>query len=162
MLYKAHDPDIQIKINEFVADNITNPRIIKRLLRKHVQQQTNSSDCGVFAVAFLSTFSLVLTLLATVKFDVGKMRSYLYSCLQSGKFEHLFLKVEGKHEHGLPNNMVIEVLVYCVCQMPYFEDDNEVREFQMADCDCCHQWYHRSCVGVPDYVFKQNKFWFCS
>ena len=96
----------------------------------------------------------------TVKFDVGKMRSHLYSCLQSGKFEHPFSKVEEKHEHGLPNNLVIEIPVYCVCRMPYFEDDDEVREFHMADCDHCHQWYHRSCVGVPDYVFKQNKFSF--
>ena len=127
-----------------------------------VQQQTNSCDCGVFAIAFLVDllFGVDPT---TVKFDVGKMRSHLYSCLQSGKFEHPFPKIEGKHEHDLPNNLVIEVPVYCVCRMPYFEDDDEVREFQMADCDRCHQWYHRSCVGVPDYVFKQkNKFWFCS
>ena len=127
-----------------------------------VQQQTNSCDCGVFAIAFLVDllFGVDPT---TVKFDVGKMRSHLYSCLQSGKFEHPFPKVEGKHEHGLLNNLVIEVPVYGICRMPYFEDDDEVREFQMADCDRCHQWYHRSCVGVPDYVFKQkNKFWFCS
>lgn len=127
-----------------------------------VQQQTNSSDCGVFAIAFL------VELLfggdpTTVKFDVGKMRSHLYSCLQSGKFDHPFPKIEGKHEHGLPYNLLIEVPVYCVCRMPYFEDDDEVRELQMADCDRCHQWYHRSCVGIPEYVFKQkNKFWFCS
>ena len=30
-------------------------------------------------------------------------------------------------------DLVIEVPVYCVCQMPYFEDDNKAREFQMAD-----------------------------
>ena len=36
------NPDIRIKINEFVADNITNARIIKRLLRKHVQQHYSS------------------------------------------------------------------------------------------------------------------------
>ena len=33
------NPDIRIKIHEFVADNITNAKIIKRLLRKHVQEQ---------------------------------------------------------------------------------------------------------------------------
>ena len=36
------NPNIRIKINEFVADNITNARIIKRLLRKHVQQHYSS------------------------------------------------------------------------------------------------------------------------
>ena len=127
-----------------------------------VQQQTNSDDCGVFAIAFL------VELLfggdpTTVKFDVGKMRSHLYSCLQSGKFDHPFPKIEGKHEHSLPYKLLLEVPVYCVCRMPHFEGDDEVRELQMADCDRCHQWYHRSCLAVPDYVFKQkNKFWFCS
>ena len=99
----------------------------------------------------------------TVKFDVGKMRSHLYSCLQSGKFDHPFPKIEGKHEHSLLYKLLLEVPVYCVCRMHHFEGDDEVRELQMADCDRCHQWYHRSCLAVPDYVFKQkNKFWFCS
>ena len=120
---------------------------------------SNRSDCGVFAIAFLLNllFDVDPT---TVKFDVGKIRSHLYSCLQDGKLEHPFPKVEGKHEHGLLNNLVIEVPVYGVCRMPYFEDDDEVREFQMADCDCCHQWYHRSCVGVPDYFLNRTSFGF--
>ena len=49
------------------------------------------------------------------------------------------------------NNPLIET-----CRMPYFESDDEVRELQMAECDLCHQWYHRSCISVPDYVFKQK------
>ena len=84
---------------------------------------SNRSNCGVFAIAFLVNllFDVDPT---TVKFDVGKIRSHLYSCLQNGKFEHPFPKAEGKHEHGLLNNLVIEVLVYGVCRMPYFEDDD--------------------------------------
>ena len=127
-----------------------------------VQQQMNTSDCGVFAIAFL------VELLfdgdpTTVMFDVGKMRSYLHCCLRSRKFDHPFPKVEGEHEHNLPCKLLIEIPVYCVCRMPYFESDDEVRELQMAECDRCHQWYHRSCISVPDYVFKQkNRFWFCS
>ena len=117
---------------------------------------SNRSDCGIFAIAFLVNllFDVDPT---TVKFDVWKIRSHLYWCLQNGKFEHPFPKVEGKHEHGLLNNLVIEVPVYGICRMPYFEDDDEVREFQMADCDCCHQWYNRSCVGVPDYFNFLNR-----
>ena len=39
----------------------------------------------------------------------------------------------------------------------HFESDDEVKELQMTDCDHCHQWYHRSCLAVADYVFKQKK-----
>ena len=50
---------------------------------------SNRGDCGVFAIAFLVDllFDVDPT---TVKFDVGKIRSHLYSCLQSGKYEHPF------------------------------------------------------------------------
>ena len=57
-----------------------------------------------------------------------------------------------KHMH-LSYNLLIEIPVYCVCRMPYFESDDEVRELQMAECrDCCHQWYHRSFVSIPEQV----------
>ena len=121
-----------------------------------VQQQMNTSDCGVFAIVFLVEF-LFDGDPTTVMFDVGKMRSYLHCCLRSRKFDHPFPKVEGEHEHNLPCKLLIEIPVYCVCRMPYFESDDEVRELQMAECDRCHQWYHRICISVPDYVFKQKK-----
>ena len=69
---------------------------------------SNRSDCDVFAIAFLVDLLFDVDP-STVKFDVGKIRSYLYSCLQSGKLEHPFPKVEGKHEHGLLNKLVIEI-----------------------------------------------------
>ena len=27
----------------------------------------------------------------------------------------------------------------------------------MADCDICHQWYHRKCENIPSEVFNENK-----
>lgn len=58
-----------------------------------VQQQMNTSDCGIFAIEFR------VKLLfggdpTTVLFDVGKMRSYLHHCLQNRKFDHCFPKVD--------------------------------------------------------------------
>ena len=49
------NPDIQNEINEVVAENITNAKLIKRLLRKHVQQEYSSdaakphiTDCSYY------------------------------------------------------------------------------------------------------------------
>jgi len=126
-----------------------------------VQQQPNANDCGVFAIAFL------VELLfggdpTKVTFDTRKMRNFLHSSLRVGKFDTPFPNVEEKHEHILKFDLLIEIPVYCVCRMPYFNSDNEKKELQMADCDRCYQWYHKSCVHIPEYVFKrQNKFWFC-
>ena len=163
---KLYDSDFHGKISPKVQKqtaSILRTQVDKIIFSvQPVQQQTNSNDCGVFAVAFL------VELLfggdpTTVLFDIGKMRSHLLTCLKSQQFDNPFPKVEGKHEHSFPNNPLIEIPVYCVCRMPYFKEDDEFRELQMAECDRCHQWYHRSCTTVPDYVFKQkNKFWVCS
>jgi len=77
----------------------------------------------------------------------------VHSCLENREFYHPFPKIEGEHEHNLPYKLLIEIHVYCVCRMPYFGSDDKVRELQVAECDQCHQWYHRSCI---DYVFKQQ------
>ena len=54
-------------------------------------------------------------------------------CLKSGKFDNTFPKIEGKHKHDIPNNPLIEISLYCVCRIPYFESDDEVQELQMAE-----------------------------
>ena len=48
-----------------------------------VQQQSNGSECGVFAIAFAT--SLVHTLDPKVpQFNVPQMRPHLYACLKAG------------------------------------------------------------------------------
>ncbi len=48
-----------------------------------VQQQTNGSDCGVFAAAF-ATSVLHCIPPETVPFDTSQIRKHLYDCLKSG------------------------------------------------------------------------------
>lgn len=48
-----------------------------------VQQQTNSSDCGVFAATFATCLAYGIHP-ETMQFDVPKMRNHLYQSLKSG------------------------------------------------------------------------------
>ena len=50
-----------------------------------VQQQTNGSDCGVFAIAF-STCLVFGEDPTFINFDTQSMRTHLASCLSNGKF----------------------------------------------------------------------------
>ena len=50
-----------------------------------VQQQTNGSDCGIFAIAF-STCLVFGEDPTFVNFDAQSMRTHLASCLSNGKF----------------------------------------------------------------------------
>lgn len=112
-----------------------------------VQQQPNTNDCGVFAIAFLVEL-LFHGDPNKVTFDTGKMRNFLHSSLRVGKFDTPFPKVEEKHKHILKFDLLVEIPVYCVCRMPYFDSDNEKKELQMADCDRCHQLCTHSRVRV--------------
>ena len=49
-----------------------------------VQQQSNHSDCGVFAIAFAASLAFG-TDPSHVTFDVPRMRSHLADCLKNGK-----------------------------------------------------------------------------
>jgi len=49
-----------------------------------VQQQTNNSDCGVFAIAFAISLAL-WTNPKHVTFDTSRMCSHLASCLKAQK-----------------------------------------------------------------------------
>ena len=48
-----------------------------------VQQQTNASDCGLFAIAFAT--SLVLRIVSKhITFDTTRMHAHLVACFRAG------------------------------------------------------------------------------
>ena len=53
-----------------------------------VQQQTNLSDCGVFAIVFATDLVFGQDPIE-VTFDIPRIRQYLIRCLQAGSM-HLF------------------------------------------------------------------------
>ena len=123
-----------------------------------VQQQPNVNDCGVFAIAFLVD---LLFKVHPGQFNVEDMRPHLHESLLRGMFECPFPKTEQAQQHSLPFKNIV-VLVHCVCRMPHFKSDEEEQALQMAECDRCHCWYHRSCVSIPDRVFKKrDQLWYC-
>ena len=53
---------------------------------------------------------------------------------------------------------VQKVQLYCTCRLP--EDGEE----PMAFCEMCRQWFHQSCMSIPDVVFSSGykMKWICS
>lgn len=74
-------PVITQEIQE-LAQNLYGPNL-NRITNMPVQQQTNGSDCGVFAVAF-ATCLVYGQNPCNVTFDVPKMRPHLIQCLKRG------------------------------------------------------------------------------
>ena len=67
-------------INLIGTDNFSGLHVVP------IQQQSNGSDCGVFAAAFAT--SLVYGVPPQLlQFDVPKLRNHLCACLKAGKME---------------------------------------------------------------------------
>lgn len=118
-----------------------------------VDQQSNGTDCGVFAIAFATAlcYNMDPTLL---KFNRRAIRAHL---LDSLKNEYLgIFPFEEKSSAG--NEKSVAMPVYCDCRLPY----NPTKD-QMAECTGCKKWFHQTCHNIPDKVFKYKRFqWKCN
>lgn len=129
---------------------------------KSVQQQNNSVDCGVFAIAFAVDLAFNNDP-TTCSYDQSLMRKHLISCLESGLFQP-FPKLENKRSRKCRATKVVRN-VYCICRRTYFDQDSDddPRNF-MAPCSVCKEWFHKSCSNIPVRVFRDDsiaKNWKC-
>ena len=110
-------------------------------------RQTNNIDCGLFAIAFVTSYCLTKQLKFDQIFDIGKMRSHLMACLEKGAMSEFPLKSQKLLKRNLgkkkPNNITTtEIELLCVCNMPECVEN-------MVECVICQKWYHYTCVQAP-------------
>ena len=110
----------------------------------NVQQQKNSIDCGVFAIAFMVEFCFNNFIgRDNVNFDTYTMRDHLIKCIESQQFSP-FPKTKPTRTKvlSLKNtsvNFSIEKECTARCNLPNLFED-------MVCCDICSAWYHYGCV----------------
>jgi hypothetical protein len=119
------------------------------------QKQENSSDCGVFAIAFLTELIInkFNTNFSSIRFDISKMRAHLLNCLIEDKLT-VFPKVEKMPKMPCKDDKTNIIKLYCICKMPDLVDN-------MIKCGnkfCKIKWYHESCSGCAD----NNGKWLCN
>ena len=117
-----------------------------------VERQSNGSDCGVLAVAYIfdicSGFDPCM-----VKFNHKLIRQHLVTCLENCQFSRFPLLGERTCS---PHMSIQPVDLHCSCHMPEAPGD------EMALCDSCQIWYHRHCMDIPSDVFGELDIpWVC-
>ena len=125
-----------------------------------VQQQRNSLDCGLFAIAFAVDLA-VENPPSIARYDTSKMRDHLLTCLQLKEFTP-FPRCEKRASTSRPYTLSFNV--FCICRGMYFEGDGEDPKHFMAMCSNCLEWFHRGCMNIPKKVFLSEKFheeWKC-
>ena len=117
-----------------------------------VVQQTNGTDCGVYAIAFATALCNNLDP-TSLKFNRRAIRDHLWQALQCG---HLSMFPFEKRRPQ-DQNKLVKISVYCECRMPY----NPPKD-KMAECTGCKKWFHKECQQIADKVFKFARFqWRC-
>ena len=117
-----------------------------------VQQQSNGTDCGVFAIAFATALCYQLNP-ASLKFNRQVIRAHLWDSIQNGYLG--IFPFEEASSKEVDRSLTIQV--YCDWHLPYNPNKN-----RMAECSECKQWFHKKCQQIPDKVFKFERFkWQC-
>ena len=120
-----------------------------------VQQQSNSIDCGVFAVAFAVDVCFGLPLNESC-YEVIEMRSHLSTCL-----------IIQELSPRVPRCRLFQryIDIFCVCRQNFFMSDTKdsVHNF-MAKCSICYEWFNKKCMSISKKVFSsedEHKKWKC-
>ena len=118
-----------------------------------VDQQTNGTDCGVFAIAFATALCYNMDP-TSLKFNRRAIRAHLLDSLKNGYIG--IFPFKEKSSTGYEETVAMPV--YCDCRLPY----NPTKD-QMAECTNCKKWFHQACQKIPDKVFKYKRFqWKCN
>ena len=121
------------------------------VLHIDVQQQRNTNDCGLFALAFATALCSGQEP-RHVSFEAGAMREHLLKCLDMEDTEPFpcvpVLKKKRKHKQDI-------IEVFCQCRTQ--------EEGRMAACFICGEWYHEDCVALPRELWTLPDFkWSCA
>ena len=110
-----------------------------------------SCDCGLFAIAF-ATALVMGHKPEDVQFNQGKMRKHLWKCLGKKQMEMFPVTRQRRAQKA---KFVQDINIYCKCRMPTMGED-------MLQCSNCEQWYHISCVRVPQNALDDTSIsWYC-
>ena len=124
-----------------------------------VQQQSNTIDCGAFALAFIHYILSEKKTPVEVNFDTSKMRTHLLHCLVENELSQ-FPRSDRNHRKCI--HKTISIALFCNCRMPWAKSDNRLFDKQMVKCDGCCEWFHRMCERIPDKPFNEKHLkWYC-
>ena len=91
---------------------------------QQVQQQDNSVDCGVFAVAY-ATSILHGQNPEDLNYDTCSLRQHLLTCISSGIFKPFPL---SNLPHSKSKKKTLKLKLFCSCRMPWDAADEEIPE----------------------------------
>lgn len=120
-----------------------------------VVRQDNSVDCGLYAIASVTSFCIRKKLCHDLIFDSTKLRSHLYQCFIQGIMSEFPTTTKTIGKRRKKSIKFITIQNYCICNLPECIDN-------MVQCDNCSVWYHKHCVDAPKDISNFDKQFVCN
>ena len=102
--------------------------------------QKGSADCGLYAIAALSTLAFGNDPTKIV-YHQNEMCPHLRQCFESGTITEFPIILLQKRRIKERIISIIECPIYCICRLPAESEDTV-----MIQCDKCQLWYHVQCL----------------
>ena len=110
----------------------------------NVSPQTNSQDCGVYAIAYATELAHGADPV-TCNWDVDQMRGHLLHCLESGVLTRFpQLPNQRRVRFGTRVRKSFTFVLYCTCRTVNDEEKS------MIECVRCQKWYHKKCMSLDE------------
>eukprot|EP00794_Sanderia_malayensis_P018489 gene18489-20338_t len=127
--------------------NCNLPKI--RIMVLPVKQQTNNTDCGIYALAFTQYILLNKNNPSEINFRQEKMRNHMLHALLK---DHIDPFPSSSGTAKTNNAAIIKVDLFCICRMPWFASKSRYHGRRMVACDRCGEWYHQLCERIQDEI----------
>ena len=113
-----------------------------------VQVQRGSTDCGIFAIAFVTSLCYGEDPVQT-NYVQHELRSHLLNCLER---RHLttFLRQSQKRS-SVKARSEVKIELHCSFRLP--------ESGKMLQCNSCSKWHHFDCIWIPKDL--KNLPWLC-
>ena len=101
-----------------------------------IMRQRNTYDCGIHAIAIATDFAFNEDS-AKSQGDIGKLRSYLISCLEGKKMMPFPVKGERCVPFACQVKFYMDINIHCLCRMPFdlLEAECSGTELSRVDAD---------------------------
>ena len=115
-----------------------------------VQKQSNSSDCGLVALAFDLANNLDPSIITS---NEEILRNHLLACIENEEITE-FPKTNEWLARTKDKTIFETHEVFCSCRDVFFEDDvkRNPKSF-IAECCNCGEWFHQKSMNIPTNVF---------
>lgn len=121
----------------------------------NIQAQTNSHDCGIFAVACATSIVHGIDPVLC-QWESHQMREHLVQSLEKKQLTPFPIVKERRVTLGRRVRSSVTERIYCTCRTPNYDKK------PMIKCDHCLKWFHKECEGLDVEESYQNVKWVCS